>query len=175
MHNLALHISNTLSKSVVKVDFKLKDQLLVIDFEVFASDLVTSDEFCTKSFENWGLWETDVVEVFLTKSVEKLPYLELQLSPLQQKFALIVESPREKYQYPEVINTKFQSEVDKKSWKATFKVPVSEIPGEGNEIFGNFHACLGNKKNRSYYGLNINPEVKVDFHRPDLFIKLGEV
>ena len=61
-----------------------------------------------------------------------------------------------------------------KDWVAIFKIPLSEIPGSGNKLYGNFFSCLGSDT-RSYYALNINTEDTPDFHRPDLFIKLGEL
>lgn len=115
---------------------------------------------------NWGLWEEDVVEVFLQKKGSR-SYLELQLSPKSDVFALIVEKPREKFYFPQKLNIK--TNVSKGEF--SLEVPIKDIPGEGDMIMGNCFACLGQKQ-QSYYALNINTEKAPDFHRPDLFVEL---
>ena len=72
-----------------------------------------------------------------------------------------------------MLNTHFSC-VKNKDWKAVFKIPLSDIPGSGNKLYGNFFSCLGSDT-RSYYALNINSEDAPDFHRPELFVELGDI
>ncbi|MEX0799545.1 MAG: hypothetical protein WD025_08870 [Bacteriovoracaceae bacterium] len=128
--------------------------------------------------KNWGLWEYDVFELFLTRANREAPYLELQVSPINQKFALLIKRPREEWIYPESIPFSSVSKVEGGVWKCHLNVPVENIPGNSQEIYGNIHLIIGpesNGKKRSHYSLNPNSEHKPDFHRPDLFVKLGEL
>ena len=175
MYVLSSHINNPESHYLVSMDYKLEQSFLRIHFTVEFQKLFVSNAFSLDSFKNWGLWETDVVEIFITRSEQRTPYLELQFSPLSQKFALIVETPRQQFSYPEELDVKVKSHVNTKSWDCEIHVPFHQIPGSSQEIYGNFHACLGESVKRCYYGYQINSEVSPDFHRPDLFKKLGEI
>lgn len=125
--------------------------------------------------ENWGLWNFDVVEAFLQLRSHEAdltaPYLEVQVSPLNQPFALVITEPRKVYHAPEKFQMQTQVELDEKNWKAEFKLTLpDEI--KGKLLYGGFFACLGNGP-REFYALEPNPEPNPDFHRPDLFLPLG--
>lgn len=125
--------------------------------------------------ENWGLWNFDVVEAFLQfrKNENDLtaPYLEVQVSPLNQPFALVITEPRKVFHAPENLVMHTHVELDEKNWKAEFKVTLpQEI--QGTHLYGGFFACLGNGP-REFYALEPNTEAAPDFHRPDLFLPLG--
>jgi hypothetical protein len=59
------------------------------------------------------------------------------------------------------------------NWGGELFIPIQSIPGNSNKLFGNICACLG--RPRSYFSLNNNIENRADFHRPDLFVNLGEL
>lgn len=166
--------SSCAPRSQVSVNWELNQQLLTFSFTVSSYVPNTNHNF-TKSYQdNWGLWDYDVVEVFLKKENTN-SYLELQTSPLNQPFALIIEKPREKYFSPKDLLLSIENEVLEQKWKAKITIPISSIPGEGSKIFGNCFACLGKQENREYFALNLNSEQTPDFHRPELFIQLGDL
>lgn len=145
---------------------------LSIKFEVpIREGAYTSSSF-ESEYKNWGLWEYDVVEVFLTREATGIPYLEIQVSPLNQKFALLVKAPREETEYPEELPFKSSVKLLSKKWTAEIEVPWSSMPGEDSFVRGNLHAILG--KNRNHFSLGLNEDEKPDFHRPDLFKFLGD-
>lgn len=175
MHTLESHVNSPTSQHTVFVDYQLLHDALQVHFVVEFNKLYVSNSFGMDTFKNWGLWETDVVELFISKSPQRTPYLELQLSPLSQKFALVVETPRKYFSYPEELNITVKSRVGPGRWDGELLVPYEQIPGDSRELYGNFHACLGHSANRCYYGFQINSDQHPDFHRPDLFKKLGEL
>lgn len=125
-----------------------------------------SDDFT----KNWGLWNFDVVEVFLQNNKESR-YKEYQVSMDAKAFELEIYRPRISYATP--LNSSFKYFVED---LADSKKIMIEIPIEKNESYslGAF-ACLGQKSAREYYSLNPNIEVNVDFHRPELFKSLESI
>ena len=133
----------------------------------------THTKFSQTGYDNWGLWEYDVLELFLTRNHSH--YLELQISPLKQTFALLVIEPRKTYEKIERLDLAFQVEHSANLFRVCADLAVSDIPGSSQHIQGNVHACLGPSDKRCFLGTNINSEEKVNFHRPDLFIPLGAI
>lgn len=169
---LKSHCSNPNTNTEITVDWRLNSEFIEFEFQVTTNiGPRTSTEFTNNYQDNWGLWEYDVVEVFIKK--EGNTYLELQVSRFEQPFALIIEKPREVFYKPKELKTEFSSTNIGNTWKSLIKIPFSEIPGTGNILYGNCFSCLGHG-NRSFYGLNINTDSSPDFHRPELFINLSE-
>ncbi|WP_156108965.1 hypothetical protein [Hymenobacter sp. APR13] len=129
----------------------------------------------TRYRDNWGLWEHDVVELFLQArpypDVTSGPYLELQLSPLGQPFALVVEEPVRRYAAPETLAFLHENVPGEASWRVRVAV---QVPGyaPGAPLFGNLTACLGPAEARTYWGLQLNAGPEPDFHRPTDFRQL---
>lgn len=125
--------------------------------------------------ENWGLWEHDVVELFLQPrphpEVASGPYLELQLSPLGQPFALLIKEPARRYAAPEALAFLRENSLGETTWRVRVAV---QVPGyaPGAALFGNLTACLGPAGTRTYWGLTLNEDGEVDFHRPGEFVQL---
>lgn len=125
--------------------------------------------------ENWGLWEHDVVELFLQPrphpDVTSGPYLELQLSPLGQPFALIIEEPARRYFAPETLAFLRENTLAADSWRVRVAV---QVPGyaPGAPLFGNLTSCLGPAGARCYWGLVLSGDGAVDFHQPVEFVQL---
>src|SRR5690606_33752357 len=83
----------------VEVDYFIKRNKLTAKFQA-SSNLENwnhSPLFSKNYYKNWRLWDYDVFEIFLQfrkeKEQESAPYIELQVSPLNQKFALITYRP----------------------------------------------------------------------------------
>ena len=161
----------------VKVEWMIRGLELEIQFTINkrSSRPWLFDETFSKDWsKNWGLWNRDVVEAFiqLRSSPDDFlaPYLEIQVSPKNQPFALIVTEPRKKFSPPKELNFNHETFIEGKSWKTSMKLT---LPGEicGSEIYGSFFACLDDEP-REYYALEVNPEAVPDFHRPELFLPL---
>lgn len=84
-----------------KASIKLDGDYVVIELYVSDYREIYVNESMEHLYKNWGLWEYDVFEAFLSFADNSLPYLELQVSPLNQKFALLIEEPRKTSAYPE--------------------------------------------------------------------------
>ena len=174
MKKLALHSSCDQSKYRVEASHGYVGKYFHVNFKVTASSLYTDEKFEVGSFKNWGLWEYDVVEVFLRRGKSEGDYLELQASPFKQFFALRVIEPRKVTQEPEHLKSKINTKITSDGFEAEFQIELDDLPGEGDVIIGNLFACLGTPDKRKYFAINPNLETVPDFHRPDLFIKLGQ-
>lgn len=164
----------------VQVDWKLTPSgWLEVTFAVALPPGATwhSDpDFSTTDYaRNWGLWEHNVVELFVQArpyaEVAAAPYYELQLSPLGQPFALCIEEPRRRYRVPLVLAYTKEVCRDASSWRTRLAV---EVPGyrPGAPLFGNLTACLGPADQRGYFALASGTSETPDFHRPQEFIQL---
>lgn len=175
MQELLRYSNSTIQNYQVLAEVMASEDFLEIVFQVdFQYELVTSPQFRMGSYQNWGLWEFDVVEVFLTREPgERLPYIELQISPLGQTFALLINTPRVETSYPEHLSFESNARVENGKWTSILKIPVAEIPGKEKVIYGNFTACLGPSGQREYFSLA--PLEKIDFHQPKLFLALMEL
>jgi hypothetical protein len=163
----------------LKVSWTRLERKVIVEFQVQKRDSSAwlANDAMTKDFtKNWGLWNHDVVEAFLqlrkTPEDKAAPYLEIQVSPLNQPFALIITEPRKSYHAPVGLKFVTNSQVEERIWKGSFEV---ELPAElqGAQLWGGFFACL-TQNPREYYALGPNPETNPDFHRPELFVKLDE-
>ena len=148
------------------IQTNLTDKMLTVSFEITSPCFHVSEKFSLTHYENWGLWDFDVIEIFLARS-NTSPYLEIQLSPLNQKFALIIDEPRVKFHYPKDFDFIATSYMDEGRWVGEISINLIDIPGVGEKIWGNIHACLG--EDREYYALFGHQDGVIDFHRPALF------
>lgn len=167
MFSLRPHTSNHLGLPAPRCSVAIDSKNLKVLFELDPYVEPFTDKKFAQEYRNWGLWEYDVFEIFLTRNEGGLPYLEAQASPLDQNFALLVEKPRKEFDYPESLPFSFQSSVSEGMWRSEFEIPLSNIPGEG-AVRGNLHAIIGPQ--RGHFSLSPNLEGEPDFHRPDLFM-----
>lgn len=170
MFFLRPHSSNKGEISAPSVQVLSDGEFLNISFHLREYTDPYADPSFDKGWRNWGLWEKDVFEAFLVRGAE-LPYLELQVSPLGQRFALLISKPRKEFDYPERDVFEGSSIVDESGWKALMRVPLANIPGRG-ELRANFHSIVG--KSREHFSWSPNPERSPDFHRPELFLPLED-
>ncbi len=164
----------------VKVSWVRTGRTVSIDFTVTkrsATPWVVDESFGADWNKNWGLWNKDVVEAFLqlrqTPDDLRAPYLEIQVSPMNQPFALLIVEPRKVF-HPPAADLIFSGEVtlDHKVWTAHMEITLpAELKGE--HLYGGFYSCLLEGQ-REFYALEPNPEDKPDFHRPELFLSLDE-
>lgn len=164
----------------VKIEWSNVNREVFVKFSITkrtSAPWSTDSVFTQDWLKNWGLWNKDVVEAFiqLRSSAEdtRAPYLEVQLSPLNQPFALIITEPRKTFYPPKTLELSHETNVEGRVWSGSmnFKLP-EEL--EGTLLYGGFFACLG-EGSREFHALEPNPESNPDFHRPELFLPLGEV
>ncbi len=172
MQKLSSHRSNPQSDNFVEVGYSKGIDAIEINFKVSAKKLHINPSFSQDTLNNFGLWDFDVVEVFLQGASEDGAYLELQCSPLGQKFALKIIEPRKKTAEVAQLNGSIKHQQLANGFEVQFIVKSADIPGDFSHLKGNLTACLGAKDAREYYALNINNEEQADFHRPDLFLEL---
>jgi hypothetical protein len=167
----------SVASHTVKVSWSIEGQNVIIEFTASkrSSRPWLSDEIFTHDWsKNWGLWNNDVVEAFLqrrsTPDDTKAPYLEIQVSPRNQPFALIITEPRKVFAAPKILDFTHEVSVEGRSWKTIMKVTLPEEL-KGTDLYGGFFACL-DQEPREFFALEPNPEQNPDFHRPEFFIKL---
>lgn len=168
-HGTALH--------GIKINWLREDRKVTISFSVQkrTSAPWLHDSIMTMDYtKNWGLWNKDVVEAFLQLRKDpqdlKAPYLEIQVSPLNQPFALVITEPRQKYFVPQNLSFSTSSSTEGRTWTGNLEVILPpELSGE--HLYGGFFSCLTHGP-REYYALEPNPEPNPDFHRPELFFPL---
>lgn len=164
---------------IIKTEWELKsssDLLIQFTASKRTSRPWLSDPVFTHDWsKNWGLWNKDVLEAFLQlrSHSEELsaPYLEIQVSPLNQPFALIITEPRKIFRAPRILDFIHEVELEGRQWKATMEI---KLPDElrGDLLYGGFFACL-DQEPREFFALEPNTESSPDFHRPELFIPLS--
>jgi len=164
----------------IQASWSKVDRKVTIEFQIQkrTGPEWNSDELFTNDWsKNWGLWNKDVFEAFLQLRKDeadiKAPYLEIQVSPLNQPFALVIQEPRKTYFPPKELD--FKTEITELSTKIFAGKMEVLLPNElqGELLFGGFFSCL-NQAPREYYALEPNPENSPDFHRPELFLSLEE-
>jgi hypothetical protein len=174
MKKLIPHHSNKSNKANIEASWEFFENSIEFTITVYDYDKSNiNSKYLVSDWNNIGLWDYDVVEVFISRS-NKLPYLELQSSPINQNFALIINNPRLETIAPYKIETKIDIS-SQNPWVTVINIPFSDIPGSGNILYGNCFSCLGSAKNRNYYALNINKEDNANFHKPELFIRFGQI
>jgi hypothetical protein len=133
---------------------------------------------------HWGLWERDVVELFI--GFPHKPYFEFQVSPLGQYFELKVLEPRMQWQRdlpgawsrgariisaPEAAPG---SPHQGAHWEAWMEIPLRPLGwgGDLEQLRGGAFAILGAASRRTYWSLFLPPQEKPDFHIPESFGRL---
>lgn len=161
----------------IKVEWEVRERTVTMKFIVSkrtSRPWLIDPAFTPDWSKNWGLWNKDVVEAFLQlRSSENdltAPYLEIQVSPANQPFALIIKEPRKVFHAPPKLDFQHEVSIEGREWAATMTVILPEELS-GTEVYGGFFACLDHDP-REYYALELNPEANPDFHRPELFLPL---
>jgi hypothetical protein len=167
------------SNHSIKVNWTKNDHQLTIEFLVqkrTGAPWQVDSSFSKDWLKNWGLWNKDVFEAFIqlrsNNSDFKAPYLELQVSPLNQPFALIITEPRQTFFPPKTLDLITEVSLTEKTWNGKLELT---FPDElkGDLLYGGFFSCLASNE-REFYALSPNPEMNPDFHRPELFLPLDQ-
>ncbi|MBL7716974.1 MAG: hypothetical protein JNL01_16035 [Bdellovibrionales bacterium] len=147
------------------------------DFEVSAMPWTTNSNL-PKGESAWGLWETDVVEVFVRPKGSS-PYFEFQVSPLGQYLELKIIRPRKEVDrdYRSGIRYGVQTTGPDQAWQAWMEIPASSLgwSGKASDLEGGAFACLGPKGGRSYWAAFLPEQNTPDFHLPQYFSPIGEL
>lgn len=158
--------------------FKIKRDFIWVIFQVTKKNNIswhTPHHGKKHYYENWGLWEYDVVEFFLQGRDHKKdfssPYIEFLLSPHGESFALKTHEPRKIIETPLNLDFRGTCELNDNKWLAEMKI---KNPFSHHYLYGNFHACLEKGSRREYWSSFYIPSEKPDFHRPREFAQLGE-
>lgn len=171
------HQSCANSPYTVEGEVQIRDRIVewtMIALAQKQNEWVTHPRFGPDPRKNWELWNFDVVENFLQprNNAQNLlaPYLELQVSPLNQAFALMILKPRVSFYTPLQVPLESRVELTHERWltQVTIKLPSGLEQGD---VYGGFFACLG-ANDRGFFSLQPNLEERPDFHRPELFKKL---
>ena len=114
-----------------------------------------------------GLWEYEVVEVFLLG--KNGHYTEIELAPTGHHLVLQLEGTRNPV--ASCLPLKFKACIDGSRWTGQAHVPNSLLP-EG-PLFVNGYAIYGTGPNLVYMSWIPLPGAAPDFHQPDMFRPLG--
>lgn len=127
----------------------------------------------------YGLWERDVVEVFLRPEVSAA-YFELEVSPLGQWLDALVREPRKDVDFAWRSGMKVQCEIDpqRKLWMARLTLPVDSMvtalqldfePKAGDIWKANLCRVCGAEPAREYLAWQPTFTPQPDFHVPAAF------
>jgi hypothetical protein len=170
MRELNCIYPDPMQASSIRVGFSLEREELIARFEVQPSGTTPNvNAKLPLGASQWGLWDWDVVEIFVRPSSSPT-YYEFQLSPLGQFFELEIFEPRKRF------NREFKSGFGHSvqtlgaGWRAEFRIPLRELGWDGNpkHIVGNAFAILDDKP-RTYWSLYLPKQTKPDFHLPEYF------
>lgn len=143
-------------------------------------DTLTLDENI-KPDENgdcWGIWNFDVVEVFIGDNPNIKKYFEFVISPLNQKIDVKHNKNKSKEEsFDTIWNSNWQTAVkiddNRKIWIAEFRIPFSAISTEkieNNKKFRfNLFRCHDKDPNRKYLAMNATFTDRPSFHVPEKF------
>ena len=146
-------------------------------FEVRSEVSPYANDTLNRHHSQWGLWEWDVVELFVSCSNDpsNCPYFEFQVSPLNQFLELKVVKPRVEVDHS--FQSGFQHQVqrlERGNWNAQMRIPVSSLGWDHRpeSIVGNAFAVLGEGPMRTYWSRYLDAQAKPDFHLPQAFMRL---
>ena len=111
----------------------------------------------------WGLWEYEVVEVFLVG--ENGEYLEAEFGPHGHHLLLWLSAPRtiEKKHLP----VQFTATIQRGRWKGKAQIPKSNLPHKIKKW--NLFSIHGMGSNRRFQCMFPLQTTKPDFHHPQSF------
>jgi hypothetical protein len=114
-----------------------------------------------------GLWNHEVVELFLLGSDER--YLEIEFGPHGHHLVLELRGPRRVVQEHTALD--YTAQMAGERFVGHAEVPLHWLPAGLDRI--NAYAIHGTAASRQYLAWRGAPGVRPDFHRLDTFGKLG--
>ena len=133
----------------------------------------------TPEKEAWGLWEYDVVEVFIGHDLSNIHlYKEFEISPDGEFIDLDVDNQRQGQKVDWMWNSgmayKTRIDRDRKVWICEMQIPWKAIdtrtPAAGNELRLNLYRIEGGPKDRKYIAWQ--PVHNPSYHTPEKFGRL---
>lgn len=160
----------------VAVEFSLQNKVLTARFDV-TCPAITANPALSGNDSQWGLWDWDVVELFLAPfrpTDGQFPcYLEFQVSPLNQYFEMMIFEPRKRFDRDfRLLGLRHSASIlSEKRWTAELQIPLAPLGWDGDpgSLFGNAFSIQGKPGERNYWSLYLPPQTKPDFHLPRHF------
>ncbi len=159
----------------VDTEFELQGEELIARYRVKNPPMHVNEEL-SEVEPQWGLWEWDVVELFIAlgrnEAGEPLPYFEFQLSPLNQYLELKILQPRK--EIDRSVRTGVSRKViraDSEEWLSELRVPLRRLGWNGDplNLIGNAFAILGSGEGKSFWSAFLPKQRQPDFHLPEFF------
>jgi hypothetical protein len=168
-------------RETVTATMSLRDQCtLRVDFEVRRESAqagwMTLPKHSTSDEPIWGLWDGDVVEVFIQApdfDAELNPhYFEFQVAPNGSFFELEIFQPRVS------LNRNFRSgfrkgvsRLESDLWQSWMEIDLTSLGWKNvpSALLGGVFSILGPTEDRGYYSAFIRGQSVPDFHLPKLF------
>lgn len=153
----------------VDVQFQLKDNLLIADFEVRTPTINAKEKLGPNEYPYQG----DVVELFVSVAgrADGLPYFEFQVSPYGNTMQVRVDDLKKPFINNLNMGLEHQAIRTASGWKAQMIIPLNNLGWDGDpqKIVGNAYSILGVKGQRSFYSLSLPVQEKASFHKPQFF------
>lgn len=169
--------SSLTNKTSIEVEFSIRQSALIAQFKVAGQSRLNLNPDLPVGSSQWGLWDWDVVELFVRANGDPA-YYEFQVSPLGQVFELEIFEPRRR------VNKDFRSgfgasaeRLGETSWHAEMSIPLARLDWDRRieSIQGNAFAILGGAvggEPRTYWSAFLPPQLQPDFHLPSYFKSL---
>lgn len=166
----------------VRAEFELDRAhgTLIARYEVNSPEPVRTNPDLARGSSQWGLWDWDVVELFLSvgsRGPDGAPkYFEFVVSPLAQHFELEIFEPRKRFNREWVSGFERSARVlGPRHWSAEMRIPLARLgwDGRAESLTGNAFAILGPEDAKSYWSLFLPMQEQPDFHLPQYFRPLS--
>ena len=116
-----------------------------------------------------GLWNHEVVELFIAGAATPETYTEVELGPHGHYLVLRLEGRRQVQE--EGLALDFQAQVQGPRWTGTALLPHSYLPPAPHRL--NAYAIRGTGRGRCYLAWQPVPGPAPDFHQPDRFAPIS--
>ena len=120
--------------------------------------------------ERLGLWERDVVEVFVGSDWKNINrYAEYEVAPTNERLDVLLNLPGKDFAWDGRAQSAVKVDKKRKVWTVEWRMPLEVIgsvkPGPGTRWRLNLYRC--DKENNGY--LAWSPVLTGSFHTPDKF------
>ncbi len=127
--------------------------------------------------ERIGLWDRDVVEIFMGNDWQNINrYAEYEVAPTNEKIDLMLDRPRSDFDWNGRSESVVKIDRKRKVWTVEWRLPLEPlnfgVPKPGERWRLNLYRC--DKANNAYMAWN--PVLKGSFHTPEKFgvLEFGE-
>lgn len=168
MFQLVRHSSATCKNFDVFFEASYANQTLFFDIWVeSAKSLASSSSLFSSVWQkNWGIWNGNVVEVFLQKKSSS-HYEEFIVDFNSCCYWYGTIKPRAINYCPIGIPPIYHVQDN----HVHIQWPIE---GEAKDYVGNIHACLGDGAYREYFGIKLKATDAPDFHQPEFFVAMSD-